>query len=946
MLKLINLALRTEFSFKQTFQHTSQILDGQDVAVGIADINGTYGFVQLEQLTKEKSIKPIYGIRLMVVENVNLRPRGQQGNYGPYYVFLAKNPEGVKEIYNLVKKAYENFYFRPTIGWTDLFQISNNVIVIANNFETCERIDYIGVNYMTPNKILKHKLPKVFINDNEYPTTNMRNVYQLLCGSQKRGNGYQYKFESHTYPSHILSTEEFLLMHNDISCVENSHIIADQIDRFELPKAEMVRYSGQKNLKLWCKTGAKKRGIDLSDEIYGTRLNKELALIEEKNFGDYFLNVADMTEYAKKHMLVGPSRGSSAGSLVCYLIGITEIDPIKYGLIFERFIDINRLDIPDIDIDFPDTKRSKVIKYMERAHGKNNVSQIANISRFKPKSAIGDFSTGLSIPKYEAEQVKGAIIERSGGDARAKMCIEDTLESTEIGKEFIKKYPSMKLTKYIENHASHTSTHAAGIIISNDDITNYCGINTRDNCIMSEKKGAEYLGLLKIDILGLRTLAILEDCAELAGFDPKIFYIMPTDDENTYKIFNEMRLQGVFQFEGHALQFITRQIGVHEFNDIVAITSLARPGAMNSGGASRYVKYKLGKETPIYRSDIHKKITEESMGIVIYQEQMMMMAKEIGNMTWEDVSTLRKAASKSLGDEFFSKFKDKFVDGAINANGYSESDAEALWHDISATGSWTFNKSHAVSYGLISYWTAWCKANYPLEFAAANLNNSKNPDSAIRLLRDFVIHDNIEYTAIDPDRSDVNWSIHDGKLLGGLTSIDGIGIKKAQDIIKKRESGSGYTQSIVSKLIHPSTPFVDIFPCRTKYGKLYDNPMKYGISTEVSKIEDVIDEGEYTIIGKLKDIDLRDRNDYQSVFKRNGELVTENQFYLKMFIEDDTDSIMVMIPPYKFDDLNGRRYAEHSKVDHTWFLLRGEVRSGWRMLSISAIFDLTEWRPE
>lgn len=946
-MKHIDLALRSEFSFRSTLQHIDRLPTEGVSAIGVADLGNTFSHIQLEKLCDKKGIKPIFGVRLMVVKNPKHRPKkGEgQGNYGPTYILIAKDSEGLREIYRLVKKSYDNFYYRANIGLIDVFNLSDSVFVIADHFEVEERIDYIAVNHGTSLKAMDSKIPKVFINNNLYPSPDMRETYQLMCGSRKTGRGYSYNFDSYTYPSHVLSTAEFLQIYDDMSAVENTHIIADSCD-VRLPKADMVRYKGHRTIESWCKRGARLRGIDLNEDAYADRLDRELGLIEEKDYGDYFLNVAEMTDHAKKIMLVGPARGSAAGSLVCYLMGITEVDPIPHGLIFERFIDINRLDLPDIDIDFPDTKRGDVIKRLVQDHGALNVAHIANVSTFQPKSAIGDFAIGLDIPKFETEAVKGAIIQRSGGDARAAMCIQDTLESTDIGRKFIEQYPKMMLTRHIEGHAKLTSTHAAGVIICNEHLTNYCGVNTKDGTIMAEKKGAEYLNLLKIDVLGLRTLSVLEDCAELAGFDFREFYTLPLDDKEAFGVFNEMRLQGIFQFEGQALQFITRQIGVHEFNDIVAITSLARPGAMNSGGTARYVKYKLGKEKPVYRNDIHKSITEESMGIVIYQEQMMRMAKEIGNMTWEDVSDLRKAASKSLGDEFFSKFKDKFIKGATEDNGFNKDDAEALWKDISATGSWTFNKSHAVSYGLISYWTAWCKAHYPLEFAAANLNNSKNEDSAVRLLRDMVRFEGIEYDALDPDYSDINWSIANGKLIGGLMSVKGISITNARKIIKMRKGEIPYTPALVWMLMEPETPFIDIFPCQTRYGELYDNPYAHGLNAPPSKIEDVLDEGSYMIIGILRSIDLRDRNDYQSVVKRGGEYVDKNQFYLKMFVEDDTDSIMVMIPPHKFDDMNARYITENSKVDETYFLIKGDVRSDWRMITIDAIHDITDWRPE
>lgn len=931
MKEIIHLALRTEYTFRKVYGYADKLYEYGNSAVGIADLNGTFGFVSLEKQCKKAKLKPIFGIRLMVVEDASLKGRARY--HGPVYIFIAKNPDGLKEIYKLSELAYEQFHYWPRIGLKDVFNLSQNVIVIAENFITEDRVDYISLSPSTPAMIKDFDIPKAAIVNNYYPSAMDKPIYELITSQ-----GFE-----HTYPQHILTTKEWMRICKDKEAINNTHAIADSCDHFELNRAPMVGYNGRLKMMNEIKLGAIKKEVDIESEPYKTRLEKELALIKEKDYGDYFMVVADMIKKAKaKGILVGPSRGSSAGSLVCYLLSITEIDPMKFGLIFERFIDINREDLPDIDIDFPDDKRQVVIKQLVNDYGKDKVGHIATIAKLKPKSAIGRFAKELGIPPYETEGVKDSILERSGGDARAAMCIMDTFESTEIGKEFIEKFPSMKLVERIENHSDHVGVHAAGIVVCNDPIVNFAGRNTRDDMIMVDKKEAEYLNLLKIDVLGLRTLSVLYDCATLAGYDPHIYYSLPLDDQDAFRLMTECRWSGIFQFEGQALQFVTRQIGVHEFNDIVAITALARPGSMNSGGTNKYIKAKLGEIEPVYYGDIHKSITEETFGITVYQEQMMNMAREIGAMSWEDVSSLRKAASKSMGDEFFSQYKDQFIKGAIEINGFDPDDALEMWSDIQHSGSWIFNKSHAVSYALISYWTAWAKAHYPLEFAAANLNNARNEDSALKLLRDMVINDGIEYEALDPDLSQVKWSISDGKLLGGLMSVKGIGEKKAKDIVSRRENGYPYTPSIVKMLMNPQTIFSSLFPCREKWGKLYENPIEYGLIYPPQDIA-TVEEGDCVIIGKVVSRDLRDRNDYQSIQKRGGSIVTKNQFYFKFYVEDDTDSIMCMISPRDFDRLNGKHLSETLKEGETWVLVKGSIRSDWRMVTVSEIVNLTEW---
>lgn len=955
--KVIHIALRSEYSFKKTYGYIKDIAEMPGDTVGVADINSTFGHVPFEKACKVAGKKPLFGVRLTVGSKEDDASR----IYGSTYIFIAKNAAGLREIYELTKKSYEKFYYIPRIAEIDVINTSNNVIVISSNpiAATVDRLDYVGLSVETPLMALSIDKPKVAINENCYTYAVDKEVYQLMCGVRRVGRGYSYAYQSNTYPQHILAEDEWLRLFHDKEAIANTYKIADMCN-VVLPKADRTKYKGKDTIEALCIDGAKRKGIDLTDPIYKARYERELELIYEKEYAQYFLIIADMIKYAKRTMLVGPSRGSSAGSLVCYLMDITEVDPIRFDLLFERFIDLNRHDLPDIDIDFPDVKRDGVIRYLERTYGKDKVGHIGNVNTFRPKSAIVEFSKSLDIPVFETQDIKNAIITRSGGDARAKMCMLDTFKGTDAGTDFIAKYPKMELAGCVEAHAINDSIHAAGILVCNDELTKYAGVNTRSKRVVDEdtgkekfavqvmmnKKDAEYLDLLKIDALGLRTLSILEDACEAAGMNPQELYTIPLDDKKTFQLFNDMRLNGIFQFEGQALAFITRNIGVHEFNDIVAITALARPGAMNSGGTNRYIKYKIGQETPVYLGDMHREITEETMGIVIYQEQMMSMARNIGSMSWEDVSDLRRAASKSLGDEFFAKYKEKFTKGATEVNGYTEEHAQALWHDISATGSWTFNKSHAVSYGLVSYWTAYMKANYPLEFAIANLNHIRNEQSALRFLRDLVENEGMEYSPVDPDHSLAKWSVHDGKLLGGLVNVKGIGLKKAEQLVNIRETKGRYPLGMAKTLLAPKTPFDILYPTRHYFGDFYDDPDKIGLSEPPDFIADVNDEGEYMIIGRVIERDLRDRNDYQSVIKRGGRYVDDNQYYLKLKVEDDTDSILCIIAPQDFDKLNGKHLSETSVEGVTWYLIKGQLKSDWRMLTVTAIYNLQEFVAE
>ena len=894
-----NIALKTEYSFKQCFLHMKDIhqyaLNGY---VGIADYDNTFGHIPLQIEADKHGFKPIFGVRLRVSRKEN--ERKQSGTI--YTTFLATDTESLQAIYQLVQKAYENFYFFPRLFERDIESLHPGIICLGEG-----------------------------VHENFYPKPQDRGVYQLLAGARKDNHGgYMYRFNARIRPQYIIPQD----------------VTQDFLDQFtaRVQSASMVKWGKEVDIRSECIKGADKRKLTLTDE-YIKRLDYEIDLIKQKGYVDYFMIVSDMIKFAKRTMLVGPSRGSSAGSLVCYLLFITEVDPIEHKLIFERFIDINRFDLPDIDVDFPDKQRAAVIDYLVRKYGRSSVRSLANINTMLPKSAIGEFAQGLGIPKSETEAVKGAIIERSSGDARAAMCLADTFDTTEPGREFIAKYPTMRLCQQIEGHASHAGKHAAGIIVSNEKLVKFAGINPRDDVIMMDKYAAEYVGLLKIDALGLRTLSILQDTvAQIKGMTFRDIYSLPLDDEVTFDVFRNMRLAGVFQYEGYALQSLTRQMGVDSFDDIVAITALARPGALNSGGASRFVKYRTGLDEPRYFNETHRQITGDTFGITVYQEQMMEIARKIGNLSWQDVSTLRRAASKSLGDEFFGKWKATFIKGAVEHANLSEEDAAAIWNDISHSGSWSFNKSHAVSYGLISYWTAYFKAHHPLEFAVASLNNARDDEHAVKLLRDMVKNEGFSYIPVDVYKSDTNWSVSDGKLLGGLTNIKGVGEKKAELIKKMRSGASKITPWFWKICENAQTEFDILFPTRHHWGMLFNDPLSTGLvdqpPIDIEKINGV---GMFTFIGKLVDRNLRDLNEYVFLKDRGGEIIDENNLYLNFTVEDDTDSIMCTINRYRFEKY-GRKIAEEGKVDEDWFLVEGQIRGDWRKIDVEHVIWLNEYK--
>ncbi len=936
---MIHLNLKTGYNFRKAFGMPANIIEaaGKVKALGIAD-ELTWGHIPFYKECKKNGIKPILGVELKVLHDKPLREKQQVY----LYTFIAKNAKGLGELYRIVEKSYEHFYYFPRLYVKDI-KPSKNLFILVGESSPSPLLGKQGVflqaspsytSHWNEGLILelskKSKTKIVATCDNYYPTVEDKGIYEAIADRNA---------QQKTTPQHILTGGELRLCFDKLpeSAFTMSDKIAEGVEEFELPKAELVELKGM-DLDDLCEKGIKKRKLKMT-KVYKDRLKHELSLIRQKGYEDYFYLVADTVNYAKKHMLVGPARGSAAGSLVSFLLGITDVDPIVHGLFFERFIDITRADLPDIDIDFPDNKREMVIDYLKDKYGVANVAHIGTIARYMPKIAITDLAKVYGVPLDRTNDFKNSIVERSGGDARAALCIEDTFTTTDIGKDFVKDFPEMLEAKKIEGHPRHNGVHAAGILVCKEPVSNYAPIDPIKSVALIDKKMAEDLNMLKLDILGLRTLSVLNTILELVGLDREVLVNLPLDDKKAFSVFKKEKWTGIFQFEGYALQILAKQMGVKNFNDIVAITSLARPGPLHCGGATDFINRRTGREEITYLHDSVIPHTKETYGTIVFQEQVMSISRDVGEMTWEDVNQLRRAMSKSLGEEFFNQYWEKFKKGAKKKK-VNEVDARKIWDTMCTFGSWAFNKSHAVSYGLLSYWCAYLKAHHPLEFALACLQNERHEESTIKLLRELVKED-YEYEPFNRETSGVNWSIQDGKLVGGLTNIKGIGIKKAKEIIGRRKNNFALTPSMEKMLSEGKTPFDDVFECETRFGDYYVNPTKYNINTqELHHIEDMHGKGKYIFIGRLKEKNLRDLNEYASVVKRGGKIIKSKPLFLNMLVEDDTDSIFATIDRWKYQQF-GKQIVEEGIVGESWYLIRGTIRSDdWRKIYIEKIRKL------
>lgn len=933
---ILPLRLRTEYSFRTAFGKLGEILELAKgaPAAAICDRHGTWGHVQWSKEAKARGIRPVFGAELAVVANVALKEK-QTVNY---MSFIALTQAGLVELYRLVTRATEQFYYIPRLDYSDLKRVSKNIAVLSGNFPDWKRLPkrshfFASLGPGSPvnmqEQAQQHRFKTVAVCDNYYPIPEDRAPYEIAVGDRGR--------ETFSWPQHILTEDEWSIIWGDPGAIARARKLLEGA-RADLPKGEMVHFKSTKTLRQLCVAGAKGRGVNLKDQMYKARLDRELKLITDKKFEDYFFVIADMLAYARQHMLVGPARGSSCGSLVCYLLRITEIDPLSFDLLFERFIDVNRKDLPDIDIDFPDTKRDLVFSYLAEKYGADCVARLGTVSRFKAKSTIGDVAKALSIPLFEVTDLKNSIIERSSGDARAGFCIMDTFAESDIGRRMLKKYPELRVAERIEDHARHSGQHAAGVIITARPVHSFCSVDARTGAAMIDKADAEVLDLLKIDALGLRTLTILQETLEAIGWPHEKLLRYPIDDQRAFDVINRKSYAGIFQFEGQALQRIAKIVTVDSFEVITALTALARPGPLISGGTDEFIKRKERGAEITYIHPIVESITRVTYGTVIYQEQVMQIAREVGGLSWEDVSSLRKAMSKSMGKEFFDKYFVEFNEGAL-AKGLTEAESKNLWESINTMGSWAFNRSHAVAYGMISYWCAVLKAYHPLEFAAATLRHSKDETQTLTILRELET-EGYAYKAVDAELSEDNWSVKGGKLIGGLTNIRGIGAKKAERILAKRRAGEPLTPAERRALEAGATPFDQLYETDVFWGHIKRAPAEHNVFTRILNANQIIEgmPGEFVFIGKLKVKNPRDLNELINVQLRKGKKAQGPTKYLNMTFEDDTGQVFAGVSVHRFARI-GQAIVDNGNIGD-WYMLKGTAHPTMPKILITKVRKL------
>lgn len=581
-----------------------------------------------------------------------------------------------------------------------------------------------------------------------------------------------------------------------------SEEIAGRCD-VKIPSLPMLRYplpadaaTSRDLWRRWLKEGWEYRGIPRltarERREYQQRLKYEMSVIERKDFVDYFLFISDAVRWAKdQDMGVGPARGSAAASLVCYLLRITEINPMLYpNLVFERFIDESRADFPDIDLDFHTERRQEVTQYLIAKLGRESVNNVGTVTGYKGKNSIDDAARVYRIPKWEAEKIKDVLIERSPKDDRATQTIEDTIAKSPEAAAVIKRYPQLATAMALEGNVKGSGVHAAGLVISNGPIDDVCAVyervvkNTLYKVVSLDKYDAEKKNLLKLDFLGLSTVTMLDEARKELGMSLDDLYNLPLDDLGTLSGFRSNDVIGVFQLDGKICRYLNGALVPDTFMDICDIISIARPGPLNSGAATEYIEAKHGKKMKLIHPALAP-IVQSSRGQVIYQEQIMRICRDIGGMTTEQTNYVRRIIGKKLGnDEMRRQFVD-FRKGAYKAHpDMTKEQAEKIWNLCATAGTYAFNLSHAISYGVLGWWCMWFKQYHPPVFYA-NALRYLSDQKHTSILRDAARH-GLEIRPPRP-RSGAHWKTRgENTVEAGLTQIPGVGENIAGAIIARR----------------------------------------------------------------------------------------------------------------------------------------------------------------
>lgn len=610
------------------------------------------------------------------------------------------------------------------------------------------------------------------------------------------------------------------------AAILTSGVIADRCNVI-LPKAERTRYPSENGsnelIWKWLKAGWKYRKATnawLRDKANAKRamaqMQYEMQVLTSKDFVDYFLMVADLIQFAKHNeILIGPARGSAAASVVCWLLRITEINPMLFPtMMFERFIDENREDMPDIDFDVDDARRDEVRVYANGKYGPANVGNVLNYTRYRGKNSIDEVTRSKSLPRFETAKLKEMIIDRPDGDARFSKTIEDTVEMFPKARAIYQKFPDLAYAAKLEGNIKGMGMHAGGLVISDRPLSDICATYMRDgvgkakrtvSVIAYDKYDVEYLNLIKIDMLGLSTMGMISDALSMVDLTIEDLYAVPLDDPATMAAFTRGDTVGIFQWDGATTALINGRVAPTRFMELADVNAMSRPGALVSGATDSYIRMKNAGDTQSKIHPLMDKYTSATHGSIIYQEQVLSMIRDVGNFPPKMVNTIRRIIGKKMGAGEFEKLHAQFNEGAFKEHGIKEETADRIWDFLIASAGYSFNVAHAVSYAVLAFWCQWLKQHHPVAFYCAQL---KKVDKEVwpRLIKDADRH-GVKVLGVDLTRSGKSWTpvnhgsrvlkapgnhglgkLMHGEIRAGYLQVPGIGDITADRIIAERDS--------------------------------------------------------------------------------------------------------------------------------------------------------------
>jgi DNA polymerase-3 subunit alpha len=539
-------------------------------------------------------------------------------------------------------------------------------------------------------------------------------------------------------------------------------------------------------------TGPSNRG----NQAYLDQMNHEMKLIMGKGYESYFLLVSWVIRWSKDNgIVVGPGRGSSAASFVCFLLRITEPDPLNFPLTdFSRFVDPTRTDLPDIDIDFDDERRHEVREALVRKFGAAHVGNIGTFTKYKGKSALTDVQRVFQLPRGDIEDLKGMIVERSGGDSRADAALMDTIEMFDGAAAIYARHPDISKAIALEGNYKSMSTHAAGVVVTTTPVSDICAMYTREvkgrtiQAVAVDKYDAERINLMKIDLLGLKTMGMIAIALDIAGMTLEQLYALPLDDPATIKAFHDNDVIGVFQFEGRATRLVGRDLRPDDFLELVDINALSRPGPLFSGTTAEYIKVKHGQMEPTHIHPVIDEITKGTKGQIIYQEQILHALSQFGGLSVKRVHEIRRIISKKLGEAQFNTSAKDFAANAAKMHGVTEELAMEVWSRVVTSASYAFVYSHSLAYTMIGYWCMYLKIHHPVAFYTAQLRKI-DKDKWPKLIRDAQMH-GVKVKGVDLRLSGSTWTPDPNGLLritAGFLQLNGIGPSVCYNILNSRE---------------------------------------------------------------------------------------------------------------------------------------------------------------